>query len=453
MFRAEPTTMITVTNDNNNIDSSSSRMNQIQMESMLEKHQQKQAKALLLPRRPVSGYNILFHLERQRILELLENDYISIDSIIHNNSEDYIELCNGYQYTNDDIMQCVALQEKEIGFTIKKKARKHCKTHGKIGFVHLSRVIAKRWKRLSNNETLLFREFFDNERKRYYKELNIYNKKQQQTSTPIEQQQLQPQQRLIPNDDNDEEYNNDVNKRSVEDVNMNRHSRGSSLSSTTYSLPSMINHNYQHHPEKKESLIGQHRSKTVPNLPMSNHHHVATTTMQSTNNEEVTHVSDHSSDYSSTSDAHITECCPNDIESIQILLSRQKQQMLLNQQQIEYQKSIFNQQQQMEYHQQPSLCDNDRSSSFENTNNDTYYLHQLKKLQNDTLKHMQQQLLYVKVIEENYRLISNQIIQYETDTSQRNDNNVTNLIPFAVPTFKIPPYNNTKKNINSPHYR
>lgn len=116
---------------------------------------------LIAPTRPMSAYNLYFHLQRQR---LLAHDG-DVDKLTEEN----------YQFTSDDIAKFA--DEQRMNSNKKKMRRPHRKTHGKISFTELAKKIASGWNGLDDDSRSLFHGYFEVEMKRYKKELNEYKKK------------------------------------------------------------------------------------------------------------------------------------------------------------------------------------------------------------------------------------------------------------------------------------
>ena len=134
------------------------------------------------PPRPYTEYTMFYQLEREYILRrLLTND----DDKKSNSSPSDDDAADGQTalFQNDPLMPA---QFRDLplradwyisGKSKKPTKRKHRKSHGKIGFLELSQIIAKRWKTLSNEdpETLQFvQKIAKIELAKYHQEMKEY---------------------------------------------------------------------------------------------------------------------------------------------------------------------------------------------------------------------------------------------------------------------------------------
>lgn len=106
------------------------------------------------PKRPLSAYNIFFQQERKEIIALLPED-----NTVRND-----------------------------GLTEEQRRSKHRKTHGKIGFADLARVIADKWKLLDVADKGAFESRANAEKERYRSELDAWKRTQAvgiKTSKPM----------------------------------------------------------------------------------------------------------------------------------------------------------------------------------------------------------------------------------------------------------------------------
>jgi HMG-box domain len=105
------------------------------------------------PKKPLSSYNIYFLLERDRIV-----------------NGDTAER----MYTMEDVQNIV--EQQKWNHTYRK--RQHRKTHGKVSFHDLSRVVANNWRRLSDEQKAIFNHQASIEKKIYKQALDTWVMKQ-----------------------------------------------------------------------------------------------------------------------------------------------------------------------------------------------------------------------------------------------------------------------------------
>ena len=125
--------------------------------------------AALKPKRPLTAYHLFLQLEREYVIQTSEGE-VADKSIFKLDQKVYLENVP-QRYKN-------ILLLKNWYFKPDKRAkRKHRKSHGKIGFLELSQIIAKRWKTLSNEdpETLQFvQKIAKIELAKYHQEMKEY---------------------------------------------------------------------------------------------------------------------------------------------------------------------------------------------------------------------------------------------------------------------------------------
>mmetsp|Transcript_550 Transcript_550/g.1305 ORF Transcript_550/g.1305 Transcript_550/m.1305 type:complete len:404 (-) Transcript_550:60-1271(-) len=92
------------------------------------------------PMRPLTAYHIFFQIEREFIIQNIDGE--DADKSIHDNKVLLDDVPDRYKV--------VKLMPDWYAGPGKRQKRKHRKSHGKIGFLELSRVISSRWADLEN---------------------------------------------------------------------------------------------------------------------------------------------------------------------------------------------------------------------------------------------------------------------------------------------------------------
>jgi hypothetical protein len=101
-----------------------------------------------MPKRPLSAYNIFFRKERQVLL-------------------------------GEDLASAHVITDQS--------RRKHRKTHGKIGFAEMAKLVGQRWKKLDTTTKQGFEEQANREKARYFEHLDVWKKSQEDlTEEPTE---------------------------------------------------------------------------------------------------------------------------------------------------------------------------------------------------------------------------------------------------------------------------
>jgi hypothetical protein len=141
------------------------------------------------PTRPLSAYNIFFRYLREYILRKMmnttsgglkgrESDVSRMESLIKFTPgmirmEDVAKVSVKHRYSDeDDISDDVCF----VGIPNNNKKRAHRRTHGKIGFLTMTRYISKQWKELDNDTRKLFEDRAHDEKVRFLHDMAIWLK-------------------------------------------------------------------------------------------------------------------------------------------------------------------------------------------------------------------------------------------------------------------------------------
>ena len=111
-------------------------------------------KLVAKPLKPLTGYNIFFKLERERIL----------------NETDHMKL----PVTDEDLVRIRRFHQAN-------PKRSHKKSHGKISFQELNRRIAKRWRETPEEDRAIFHRHSDLEKSQYDEQLRKWQKQEEAT--------------------------------------------------------------------------------------------------------------------------------------------------------------------------------------------------------------------------------------------------------------------------------
>jgi len=134
-----------------------------------------------MPRRPLTPYNFFFSIEREKILRVIPKDGVEGHDV---DTRVKAVLCLlGPDLLNEDekgfekelakkllAEQCLPLDLNEA------KKRKHRKTHGKLGFVEMSKIIGKKWKALPHQEADWYRKLSKQDAERHAKAMVAFKR-------------------------------------------------------------------------------------------------------------------------------------------------------------------------------------------------------------------------------------------------------------------------------------
>jgi HMG (high mobility group) box len=122
-------------------------------------------KPLDMPRRPLSAYNLFFSEERERILKEIEKK----------EGPDGVEKKEGPDAPEEEEKPKALLRPL---IPAEKKRRPHRKTHGKISFQELARMVGERWKSLPDDERKYYQDLAQEDMKRQKVAMEEYYAKQ-----------------------------------------------------------------------------------------------------------------------------------------------------------------------------------------------------------------------------------------------------------------------------------
>ena len=123
-----------------------------------------------MPRRPLSAYNLFFSEERERILKEIERK---------EKKEEGKEVEDDEEENKKNQERPKALLRPLI--PSQKKRRPHRKTHGKISFQQLARMVGERWKNLPDDDRKYYQGLAQEDMKRQKIAMEEYYAKQNGT--------------------------------------------------------------------------------------------------------------------------------------------------------------------------------------------------------------------------------------------------------------------------------
>lgn len=127
-----------------------------------------------MPRRPLSAYNLFFSEERERILKEIDTDKSAEENKTSDDKVDTQTAEDGEEKSSTEKPK--ALLRPLI--PAKNKRRPHRKTHGKISFQELARMVGERWKSLPEDKRKYYQDLAQEDTKRQKLAMEEYYAKQ-----------------------------------------------------------------------------------------------------------------------------------------------------------------------------------------------------------------------------------------------------------------------------------
>ena len=124
--------------------------------------------------------NFFFGVEREKIINIIPEEGLQVnDRESRINGVISLLISQSSLEAEEDLERHVSnklMMEQCLPINLDSKKRKHRKTHGKIGFVEMSKVIGIRWKILPKEKVHWYKDLSKIDVERYRKAMMIFNK-------------------------------------------------------------------------------------------------------------------------------------------------------------------------------------------------------------------------------------------------------------------------------------